>query len=101
MGCILHRHVRERRLTLREAVGVRDSFAAHVEQALWVLHPLSDRLLRRTQVMALTLPPHIFLRAGDAIHLLSARDAGFSEIWSSDRRLLAAARHFGLRARSV
>jgi hypothetical protein len=32
---------------------------------------------------------------------VSARDAGFSEIWSNDRHLLAAARHFGLRGRSV
>jgi hypothetical protein len=47
------------------------------------------------------LPAGVFLRAGDAIHLGSARLAGFSEVWSNDGHLLAAAGQFGLKARSV
>ncbi len=101
VACTFHRHLREKRLTFREALRLRDLFLEDVEDGLWELCPLAPGLLRRVESMVLTLPPHIFLRAGDAIHLLSARDAGFSEIWSSDRRLLAAARHFGLRPRSV
>jgi predicted nucleic acid-binding protein len=41
------------------------------------------------------------LRAGDAIHLASARHEGFSEIWTNDRHMLKAASHFGLAGRSV
>jgi len=50
-------------------------FLGDVDDGLWVLCPLSAGLLRRVESIVLTLPPHIFLRAGDAIHLLSARDA--------------------------
>jgi hypothetical protein len=38
---------------------------------------------------------------GDAIHLVTALEASFPEIWSNDRHLLGAAEHFGLRGRSV
>ncbi len=41
------------------------------------------------------------LRAGDAIHLAAAQSAGFSEIWSNDKRLLQAAPAFGLTGKSV
>jgi predicted nucleic acid-binding protein len=41
------------------------------------------------------------LRAGDAIHIVSAVEAGFNEIWTNDRHLLAAAAHFGLKGRCV
>jgi len=42
-----------------------------------------------------------YVRAGDAIHLASAKDAGFQEIWTNDRRLLQAAQYFDLVGKSV
>ena len=76
-------------------------FSADVQDGLFTLLPLSESLLRKVQLAMQELPPDVFLRAGDAVHLVSAREAGFTEIWSNDRRLLAAARHFGLKGRSV
>ena len=48
-----------------------------------------------------SLPVTCLIRAGDAIHIASAIDSGFEEIWSNDRRLLAAAEAVGLRPRSI
>jgi hypothetical protein len=37
----------------------------------------------------------------DALHLVTAADSGFVEVWTNDRHMLAAAPHFGLVGRSV
>ena len=43
------------------------------------------------------LPATTSIRAGDAVHLASAIEYGFDEIWTNDCHLLAAARDAGLR----
>jgi predicted nucleic acid-binding protein len=76
-------------------------FLDHVHEGVWTLIPVSDRILRRTAELFRALPREVFLRAGDAIHLAAALDNGEREIWTNDRRLLAAAPRFGIRGRSV
>jgi predicted nucleic acid-binding protein len=44
------------------------------------------------------LPAGLFLRSGDAIHLVSARRSGFDAVWTNDRHMVEAASHFRLRA---
>ena len=66
-----------------------------------MLVPVSERILRHVERMTGRLPKSTPLRAGDAIHLASALEAGFDEIWTNDRHLIAAAGHFGLKGRSV
>ncbi len=101
LGCVFHRQIREKRLTGDPASQWREQFRQDVRNGVWLLFPVSDILLDRVEALVGGLAPEVYLRAGDAIHLTSARDAGFSEIWSNHRRLLAAAPHFGLRGRSV
>jgi len=57
--------------------------------------------LRRTADPILAAPANIFLRSADAIHLATARELGESEIWTSDRHMLAAAPFSGLRGRTL
>jgi len=47
------------------------------------------------------LPAQTHIRAGDAIHLCAASEAGFTEVWTNDRHMLGAAPAFGVRGLSV
>ena len=101
ISCVFHRHLREKTLTPRTAIAVRDQFLEDIEAGTWQMLALTERLLRRVESRMRTLRPDVYLRAGDAIHIVTAMDAGLSEIWTNDRHLLAAAPHFGLKGRSV
>ena len=101
MASIFHRNVRERRLSKEQALLLEDRFRLHVEEGLWMLLPITEALLGQAETAIRNLAPRIFLRAGDAIHLVTARDAGQTEIWTNDRHLLSAAPFFGLRGRTA
>ena len=101
VACIFHRHTRAKSLTREEALKLQTGFRQDVENGVWLLSPVSEELLHRVERAMQQLSPDVFLRAGNAVHLVTAREAGFSEIWTNDRHLLAAAPHFGLRGRAV
>jgi predicted nucleic acid-binding protein len=101
LACAFHRHVREGSLTQEQAIELRNLFLSDLRQGVWVVFPVSGQLLLQVESATANLPPTMHLRAGDAVHLVTARHAGFSEIWTNDRHLLAAAPHFGLTGRSV
>lgn len=98
---VLHRHRREGSLTARNVRDLAAVFARDVDDGLWTLIPVSESLLRRTSALILALPPASFIRAADAIHLATANEIGERDIWTNDRRMLAAAPYFGLTGRSV
>ena len=101
VACVFHRHVREGAIKPGTVTALRDLFLEDLGNEMWLLAPVTERILRQVEFLTRTLPRATFLRTGDAIHLVSARDAGFTEIWSNDRHMLAAAAHFGLKGRSV
>lgn len=63
--------------------------------------PLDHALLDGMAARYVSLPPTTFLRAADALHLACAAEHGFTEVYSNDRHLLAAAPLFGLNPRNV
>lgn len=101
VACVFHRHVREGSLSLAQGRELLDLFMSHVASGAWALLPITDALLRRTAILTRGIPQHIPLRAGDAIHLATAIEAGEPEIWTNDRHLLTAAGHVGLTGKSV
>lgn len=101
VGCALHRHLRRGSLSAARVRELSGAFLDHVDAGFWTLIPAGDRLLRRVALLVSAAPPGVYLRAGDALHLVSAQDVGEREIWTSDRHVLAAAPHFGLLGRSV
>jgi predicted nucleic acid-binding protein len=101
VACVFHRHRREGSLKTEHFQQLLDAFLEHVEAGFWTLLPINDSLLRRTALLIGAAPPSVYLRSGDAIHLATVQDAGEREIWTSDRHMLAAATHLGIRGRSV
>jgi len=101
MACLAHRKVREGPITPADAVIRRDLFLEDVNNGVITAVPVTERLLRRVEAATRALPPSCYLRTFDALHLVTAADSGFIEVWTNDRHMLTAAPHFGLVGRSV
>jgi len=101
MACLAHRKVREAPVPLADAVMRRDLFLEDVSSGVITAVPVTERILRRVEMTTRGLPPSCYLRTVDALHLVTAADSGFIEVWTNDRHMLAAAPHFGLVGRSV
>jgi len=63
--------------------------------------PITDAIIDRVERVFATAPATTYLRASDALHLATASEHGFAEIFSNDKHLLAAAPLFGLRGVNV
>ena len=100
VACTFHRHLREGTLTAKTSALLREQFLEDVRSETFFLVPLTEHVVRRVEFLTRSLPATVYFRAGDAIHIVSAEEAGFDEIWTNDRHLLAAAAHFGLKGRS-
>ncbi len=101
VACALHRSVREKATGKEEAALLRQTFFDDVSTEFFRLIPISETILRLAERTVATLPSTVYLRAGDAIHLATAQQEGFREIWTNDRHMLRAASHFGVAGSSV
>jgi len=97
----LLRHVREGALEPNQSTRLQSDFLTDVEAGVWTMIAVSDALMRRVAARFASVPSSAYVRAGDAVHLCSAAEAGFSEVWTNDRHMLGAAAAFGLRGRSA
>ena len=93
----LHRKHRERAITHGGMLKAHRQFFREIETGRISCIVFSRSIVERVEDAFQKLPPTIFLRAGDAIHLATASEAGFKEIYSNDRHLLAAATLFKLK----
>jgi predicted nucleic acid-binding protein len=99
--CAFHRYLRQGGLDVSQYRDLLAVFLEDVAAGNWKLIPVTEGLLRKMVTLLTALPPTIFLRAGDAVHLSTALDLGEREIWTNDGHLLAAAPHFGLTGRKA
>jgi predicted nucleic acid-binding protein len=99
--CVFHRHMREGSITPALCHRLSEKFLEHVRSGIWSFTPISESLLMRTALRMNAAPSEVFLRTGDAVHLMTAVDVGSTEVWTNDRHMLAAAKYFGLEGRSV
>jgi predicted nucleic acid-binding protein len=101
VSCVFHRYLRQGDLSAKQFQQLSREFLVHVDSELWTLVPVTASLIRRVTSLVASLPPEVFLRAGDAVQLVSALEAGEPEVWTNDRHMLAATPHFGLVGRSA
>ena len=97
----LHRKLREGDLTVRQLKVVLHQFRMDEQARLWTWLPLTAAVTSAVTGAFSNLPRCVFLRAGDAVHLLTARENGITEVFSSDRHLQAAAPAVGVAGRNV
>jgi len=98
---VLHRRLREGKVSRRDARELALRFSAHIADGLWNLVPVNEALLRRTSALMLSGPADLFIRTVDAVHLTTAQELGERTVWTNDRHMLAAAAYFGLVGQSV
>jgi predicted nucleic acid-binding protein len=94
---LVHRHIREGHISVRESREVLADFERDEGDGVWRWLPVDRRLIRQICERVRKFPRNVFLRTGDAIHLGCARENGFGEVHTNDRHMLAAAPLFGLK----
>lgn len=101
VASVFHRKWREGAFGDAAYKELRAQFDDDCAAQLWTWLPVSAALIETASKTVQRLPKTTFLRSADALHLVSAQEHGLSEIYSNDRHLLAAAKHFTVKALSV
>ena len=83
---------------LREVVG---QFEDDCDEGLWTWLPLTSAIAASAVSAFARLPRSVFLRAADALHLTCAREHGLPEVYTNDRHMSVAARHFRVKPMTV
>lgn len=97
----LHRKLREGELTQEQLNITLRQLSVDESVRLWEWLPLSSTIINAVTDTFSSLSRHAFLRTGDAVHLLSAKVSGITEIYSNDKHLLASAPYIGMTGRNV
>ena len=93
---VFHRKLREGVLRPADLRELCAQLEADTEAGLWSWLPASPAVIELAATTYRTLPKGIVLRAGDALHLATARANGMAKVYSNDARLLSATRYFEL-----
>ena len=101
VAAAFHRKFREGTFDTHAFRAVMAQFHHDYGQALWTWLPFTAALSARTAAAFAHLPRPVFLRAADALHLICAQEHGLREIYTNDRHMSAAARHFRLKPMTV
>jgi uncharacterized protein len=101
VAAVFHRKFREGAFDARAFREVMAQFGDDCGENLWTWLPFTTALAARAAAAFARLPRPVFLRAADALHLICAQEHGLVEIYTNDRHMSAAARHFRLKPKTV
>jgi predicted nucleic acid-binding protein len=96
-----HRAYREKRLNHAKYSYLLDQFQDDNKDGAFNWLPVGREVIPKLEKVYRNASSTFFLRAADALHLICARENGFTEIYSHDARMLAAASAFGLKAKNI
>ena len=97
VAAVFHRKLREGAFDGSAFREVMAQFNDDCNQGLWTWLPLTSALAAKTAAAFARLPRPVLLRSADALHLSCAHEHGLPEIYTNDRHMSAAARHFRLK----
>jgi len=98
---VFHRKLREGAFDAPAFREVLAQFGDDCDHGLWTWLPVTPALVDRAVSAFSRLPRPVFLRAADALHLVCAQEHGLREVYTNDRHMSSAARHFRLKALTV
>lgn len=101
VASVFHRRMREGAFGETAFREIAAQFADDCAHGLWTWLPVTPALVTATVVAIGRLPRSVFLRSADALHLTCGREHGLTDIYTNDRHMSAAARHFGLQALTI
>ena len=101
LSAAFHRKLREGPLSVAAHRAVIRQFRSDCSAGIWAWIDPDTQIIESACQRYEKLPSTVFLRAVDALHLTCAKENGFREIYSNDRHMLSAAKHFGLKGRNV
>src|SRR4051794_16718023 len=67
-----HRHLREGRFNASTFTSLQEQFGLDLKAGLWLLRPLTESLLDEVRTLFSTLDRSVYLRALDALHIVTA-----------------------------
>ena len=92
----MNRKTRECLSLDKDGQEILKDFEEDEQNGVWQWFGVTSELLEKAREAVLDIPTTVFLRSGDALHLACAEEQGFQEVYTNDRHMLKAARHFHL-----
>lgn len=97
----VHRHYREGHITGAAMAAVFRRLRADERAGHWTWFPVTSQSIEACAGVYEALPPSVFLRTADALHLSCAKTNGFKILYTHDARMAKAAPFFALKALDV
>lgn len=101
LAAVFHRHLREGRLDAASYTLILNQYQMDLRSNVWEWLPIEDRFWGMIEGCFSEMDESVFLRGADAIHLVTAKAHGFSEVYTNDRHLLKACDALGLKGRNI
>ncbi len=97
---VFHRRLREGDWNRRDFTAAVRQFQHDDLAGFWTWLPIDSLIMRAAAEAFATLPPTVFLRSSDCIHIVTALHNNFTEFVTFDIHQMRAASSMGLRPRS-